>query len=590
MSRFFFAWVDPEETEFLPEHEREDEFIVSLQVVHEEGNFAGLSIVVRNPHVGLLNVSRKQWAWLAFQGDDTGDPEPLFFGRLVGLPDEMADDLVSLSFIARPIAYDTLRRALAATLKVRPYYDPIWITPDLRDEPDAVLEARPALWHIDRVTHAVTISDVNSGEDGVIDIAGDYIADSLRARFSQVPGRRVKVHAQVGWDQTGFGTVDLTAALLKAAKDAGSGNGQNIDTYTGDGLATDWPEQGDSIGGGWSFGDSYVIRGNGKWVPVETERVVLNDGRVGKFPSWSFRPVLNVVYDIARSRTETLTFTLEADVQAILTEPGEDEIIALSFSSAELNEPIDDDETTDATDGFVPPIQDARRNSYFKTDRGRQSLEYLIATARAKMLARARCVEISFTTTWERGLALSCRKNVRIADDRLPGGEATGKVIAYALTADGNTGQLTCEVTIGCTIGQGNTVSAAAGTPDYVEDGYVEDGYQTRTGQLIMPIAGEVTYEDFSTQAIDDDGVDFFNMTPDRVVDGIEIIDGKVEQLAILRAFHNDFNEAVKALNAIFTEIQLDLVPLNTGPFETSFAIEVSDLMIPKTIDLEAGA
>jgi len=893
---FFFAWVDADETAFTVEHQRYDENVFSIEIAHEEGNFAGLNVVIKNPRVGLLAPGRKVWAWLSWQDDDD-IVTPLFFGRLVGLPETMAKELVELTFIARPSDYDDRKRALAETLKVRPYWDPVWIAPDLRDEPDAVLEARPALWHIDRVTHQVTISDMNTGEDGVIDLADDFFYDGIDPKFRQVPGRRARVRAQVAWDQSAVGTVDLTRKLLTVAKARSSGNGQNIDTYTGDGLARDWPEKGDAIGGDWSFGECAVYRGNGLWVPVEVQRTVLNDGRVAKFPSWSFRPLLNVAYHASRSRTETLTFTIEADVQAIVTEAGEEEEIILNFASNELNEPIDaavitgstdDTDSTDGTDGtdgfvvaealrfpgspdlssygvpkiryvyqssfrfnadgspdlvhlanvlipalkseglthfaidierddwkltgndvgtitgsgasatFVPnatfyqrlqwhidvintihaqwasvrvgyygeipirdslhitgspaddiertavwhsrhdacaplfavvnftmaslysitstmddditaadvaypwkpyavdavseshrmaptipcygviwierkalpnhtdtwpyevmyeklrilheeagaegavlwsmasgspafdpdapwfqavaqfvsdigsgefsggtpsggglgtdgfviggttPIGDARRTSYFKTDRGAQSLEYCISTARAKLLAKARCIEISLRTNWRNGLALSCRKNMRVQDPRLPGGEATGKIIAYSLTAAH--GRLECLVTIGCTVGQGNTVTASPGTPDYVEDGYVEDGYQTTTGRVIMPIAGEVTYDDFSDQPIDDDGVDLFNMTPERVVRTLEIIDGKAEQLAVLKAFHADFNEAVKALNEIFTEIRLDLVPLNTGPFETDFVVTVSDLMVPKTINLEAGS
>lgn len=587
MSRFFFAWVDANETTFGAEHEREDDLIFALAIDHAEGDFAKLTIEMQNPKIGLLNAGRKQWAWLAWEGDDTSGATPLFFGRLVGVPADMAAEVVQLQFVARPSDYEAQRRALAETLKVAPYWDPVWIAPDLVDDPDAVLEARPALWHIDRTTHVVTISDINSGEDGVLDLAGDVFYDGLTQTNRQIPGRSVEVDAAVSWQQAATGTMNLTGALLKSAKDAGSGNGQNIDTYTGDGLATDWPKQGDRIGGDWLVGESGVFRGNGKWVPVEEQRVVLNDGRVGKFPSWSFRPVFNVVYDTSRSRTERVSFTLEADVQALVTDPGDDEVILLNFASQQLNDPIDE---VEGTDGGAAPIQDARRNSYFKTDRGRQSLEYLISAARAHLLSRARSVEVAFETRWENGLDLSCRQNVRVADDRLPGGEATGKVIAYALSADGDSGALGCAITIGCTIGQGNTVSASAGTPDYVEDGYVEDGYQTRTGQFIMPIAGEVNYNDFSDQAIDDDGVDFFNMLPANMVRQIQVIDGKTVQRAVLQAFHADFNEAVKALNEIFTQILVELQPLNTGPFETAFAITVSDLMIPKTIDLEAGA
>lgn len=586
MSEFYFAWVDANETTFEPAHEREDEEVFAVSITHDEGDFPGMTVDIINPRIGLLNPGRQLWAWLAWKGDSTDGAVALFFGRLVGVPENMVGEIVTLTFVARPADVEAQRQAVAETLRVAPYWDPIWITPELRSDPDAVLEARSALWHYDRTTHVVTISDINSGEDGILDLDDD--AFSVKITNRQIPGRRVECQGEVYWDQDAVGAVDLTAALLKAAKDASSGNGQNIDTYTGGGLATDWPEKGDSIGGGWSVGESFVLRGNGKWVPIEFETVILNDGKVADFPSWSFRPVFQAQYEASRSRTERVRFTLEADVQAVVTDPGDDEVIRLSFASQQLNEPIDDDESTDATDALLAPIIDPRRSSYFKTDRGLQSLEYLIAACRARLLARARTVEITVETPWDNGLQLSCRKNVRVADPRLPGGEATGKVMSYSLSCDGDSGEMLCTVTIGCTIGKGATVSGVTGTPDYVDDDYVDGGYQTHTGALIMPIAGEVTYADFSAQEIDDDGVDFFNMNAGDVLLDIIIEGTKAEQRAVLQAFKNDFNEAVKALNQVFTRITVELQPLNGGPFETEFAIEVSDLMIPKTIDLEA--
>ena len=588
MSQFYFAWVDHQtDNTFGPEHEVEDEEIFALTITHQEGELPLARIDVVNPRIGLLNPGRKQWAWIAWQGDGTTGPTPLFFGRLVGFPQDLDKDVVTLEFAARPIDMDDQRQAAAAALKVRPYWDPVWIPPETRSDPDAALEARPVRWHVDRVTHEVTVSDINSGEDGTLDLAGDYFYDSLTVQPMQPPGRRVKMRGEVFWEQRAVGEVSLTRKLLDAARNASSGNGQNIDTYTGGGLALDWPREGDDIGGDWSVGQSYVVRGNGKWVPVEFETVILNNGQVADFPSWSFRPVFNVRYDTARSRRETVTFTLEADVQALLTDPGDEEEISISLASQELNEPIDDIDIT--ADGNAP-IEDERRKSYFKTDRGRWSLEYLICLARANLLARARAVEITLQTRWENGLDLSCRKNVSIDDPRIPGGTAAGKVIGYTLSADGDSGELVCGITMACTIGQGNTVSESAGTPDYVDEDYVETGYQTYTGQIVMPIAGEVTYSDFSSQAVDDDGVDFFNMSANDLVSAITIDGTKAEQRAVLQAFRNDFNEAAKALNQIFTQITVELVPLNTGPFETAFAVEVSNLMIPKTIDLEAAS
>jgi hypothetical protein len=328
-------------------------------------------------------------------------------------------------------------------------------------------------------------------------------------------------------------------------------------------------------------------------VPADSvEQISDGLGAAFSIPVWALLPTFKCAYDVSRKRTETVNFTLEADCQALLTEPGDAETISLALGAAAVDAPVDPP-TTAEPDGALP-IGDVRRASYFKTDRGRQSLEALIAMARAALLMRARAVEVGFDVAFASGLGLSCRQNARIADARLPGGAAAGKIIGYTLAVDGYTGAATATVRICCLVGRGNGVAEAAGTPDYVEDGYVEAGYQTRTGLVVMPIAGEVTYDDFSGAALDDDGVDFFDMRPADLTDAATVFNGLTAQRADIASLFGvtqtpDAAAIVSVLNAAFTQIDLDLKQVNGGPFATDFAITVSQLMVPKTIDLEAS-
>ncbi|TIQ80411.1 MAG: hypothetical protein E5X39_10860 [Mesorhizobium sp.] len=228
-----------------------------------------------------------------------------------------------------------------------------------------------------------------------------------------------------------------------------------------------------------------------------------------------------------------------------------------------------------------------RNRAYFPTARGRQSLEYLICLARGAILERSRAVSVTFSVPFRDGLDLSCRKNARIADPRLPGGEATGKIIAYTLSvADG---KMLASVTIGCTVGKGNTVSTVPGDPVFADEGYVDEGYQLYEGATFMPVAGEVTYGEFGHIPPDDDGIDFFAMDPAMLVEDITIINPLPTQQAVLNAFKPDLAAAIEALNQVFTEVDGDLKVLKAGPFITDYPITVSALMVPKTLDLEAA-
>ena len=67
---FYFAWTDEPPTggaTFGPEHQVEDEQIVSFRIDQAEGSLPTLNIDIRNPRRGLL--SGQVWAWLSY---DTG--------------------------------------------------------------------------------------------------------------------------------------------------------------------------------------------------------------------------------------------------------------------------------------------------------------------------------------------------------------------------------------------------------------------------------------------------------------------------------------------------------------------------------------
>ena len=155
---FYFAWVDPN-TAFDPAvHNVEDEDVFSFKISQVEGDFASLELVIKNPRVGLLKPGRKVWAWFSM---DTGTViRPLFLGRIVGLPTNLFESTVTLEFTARPTDFVAQKLALAETLKVLPYYDPIFISPESWGDPDVVLEGRTVLWHVDPITHVVTVSDI----------------------------------------------------------------------------------------------------------------------------------------------------------------------------------------------------------------------------------------------------------------------------------------------------------------------------------------------------------------------------------------------------------------------------------------------
>src|SRR5215475_10601215 len=262
----YFAWIDATETSFGSEHLRWDEQIFSFKLEQNEGDAASLTLAVRRPGaagppIGLLGPSRKIWCWFAL---DCGPSLIKFRGRLVGVPTDIFQDLVTLDFVARPIDVVAQKQALAVSLAVLPYYDPVMIEPSRRitatgGDPETVLEGYTAIWHFDRETHVVTISDEISGEDGLVtfdasDAANKVLYDGLGLSLTSGPLAKATVSAEFNWTQGASGSVDLTAYLLANWPPPRLGPTAVPGAIQLD--ESNWPKPGASLGNGWIVADS----------------------------------------------------------------------------------------------------------------------------------------------------------------------------------------------------------------------------------------------------------------------------------------------------------------------------------------------
>ena len=606
----YFAWCDAGDAFDPVAHAVEDEAITELSLSQQEGEFASLQITVINPFQGLLAPARKLWCWLSWDNDIV--VQPLFHGRLAGVPESIDGETVRLIFAARPTGYDTLRDDLADTLKVLPYWDEVWITGDTEDA-DNVLEAYGCRWHIDRTTLAVTISDELIGEDGTLSIGeADHLYDDLSISYTGTPKSQVDIDATLTWKQGGSGSIDLTERIYNAFQEHDSliiarPKSGIITTMTGEGLASDWPEGGASLDGGWTVNDATYCEeltdrlytrydyhvtyqayttGTDDRADAAIEEIGADnlsnswfrtdDWWYVDFPVYQLKQNTKIDWKADRSRTEQLQCTLVADIQPLIAEAGLDENIGKITVSAS-------DTVTEPDDDGNIPIDDVRRASYLNTDRGALSVQYLLLLARADLRRSARVIEVECRVPWAHGVGATLRHNATIADYRLPGGLATGKITAYEMSASG-TGAHTVSLTIGCAIGYGGTVAGLAGDPTYVDDGYVATGYQIMTGAVLVAPTDDIAYQTLDDFAIDDDGVDLLTLNEYTAVQSLEVTNGIKEQVEVSDAF-----DPLEAMKGLASRVCVQLVPLTDKEFETVYSPTVDPLPIPQTINLEAA-
>lgn len=860
----YFAWVNANETTFGSEHHRYDEYIRSFTRGHTEGGIPTLSIDIRNPRVGLLSNGRKTWAW--FARSVNGVVTPAFFGQLVGIPTDILSDVITLVLVAKPLDYDDQKQAAAEALKAPPGYDPIFIDPAHRDDPNALLEGRSERWHVDPISLKVTTSDILIGEDGeAVFLRSDVPYKSVSIRLVGKPLRSVTVDAKVSWTQAATGGLTLIDGVFLS--------------YTGDGLISDWPKPLASLGGGWtaaasSATDVYGIgqaltatwtvnyqnrekeHVNGDTLTVNLSVsapqvtglgcILTERNQPGFFdpfadpqinvpasyantsitvPPWQVAGLLTAKYEASRERNERLRFTLTSDLQDILASDASsegdvsgdaDEAEIVNVPGSDVGLPLIDvlewetvklqpvtlgtivtdnktfqiaiasgiagsvlpafsdtvgdtivdgtvtwaslgtqlfsadvpDWTANSTvprgeviflkpqaiypyttilpptpaptagfavslglivrpsdgksyqiatgigttglveptfnaprgattvDGTViwtslgpeisgiglyqvctgigttgllrpafpstigatvvdgtatwtcigsagafigVPIGDVSRSAYFPTDRGVRSVEYLLSVARAHLLARARVVEITFDCLIDRAIGLTCRNSARLFDQRLPGGQAVGKITSVTLKGDGPSGKFNATITIACAIGRGGEIASDVGVPSIVEQGVIDPSIQVYIGALTVVssnVANDIGYSR-PVAAVVDDGL-VFPLTAGQVIVS-SVTHGSVaaQTAAILSAFVTESQIAnlstqagnpVSSINNQRTVEQLNqknlsaqlknnpiwnelvLKPVVNGPFSAEYDLDVTALAVPKMIDLEAIA
>jgi hypothetical protein len=666
----YFAWIDAGETVFGPEHLRWDEAVFSFTLKQDEGDPASLTVAVLRPRnadgnpIGLLGPGRKIWCWFAL---DCGPDLIRFRGRLVGVPTSLFEDLVTLEFVARPIDLVSQKNALADSLRVLPYYDEVVIDPARRTDPEVVLEGYSAVWHYDRETHVLTVSDEIDGEDGLVEFDGasedgKVLYDGLALNLTSGPLARVDVSAEYTWTQQAQGNVDLTQYLVA--------NWPNEINYLRGAITSysftfdSWPKPGAGIGDGWQVTDAtatspYDLKvytktstsyskttfPDSSWFGASTmsttssetvSAVNMGPGNLGSgemvtqdnisvkhtaggeavssmsrsysatavvLPlNYTVPTLLLAGYKANRQCTELVTFSLYADVQHVLTDPEDGEALLVNdVRSVNLSEVIGS-----GSDAYAP-IGDPRRRSYIATARGNQSLEHLIALARAHLLQRARVVEIAFAPKLSRMPEVTLRKNAFLTEPRV--GEALGKIIGYSLALNGADGKVDCEIRIGCAIGRGGSAVAAGGDPTYAEIDYTGADYQQFTGRMVL-FDTSVGYSPPSADP-NDDGIEFLSvLTAEDVIDTPLVVENppavqrayieshlianyapasnvtadQDQRQAMVAALSEAYNNALKQVE---TKATFKLKSMSRQ-FSSGYDIQVTDLKIPTGYDLEA--
>lgn len=433
----YFSWVQAGEEFDSIEHGKNDLDIISLNIQHREGAIAQAVLhIATQPHIIF-----KKWAYISV-ADDQHNIKPIFFGQLVRIPEHLNTGETRLVFSALPTDVSEKIALLSAQLKQKPYWDELFIDPSALDNAAELLEARPAFFHFDRITHHVILSNLFDGRI-VHTIQYEVLQDSLSFKIQDLPQPYIDVTLSAEWTQIAQGEINIFPAIAQRF------SGGIVNTLTPQSFVLSWPEGGKSL-----RRSGYVIAHSSlkEITPPKTGILNLYPTLTTSFLSkneqgqilpkrlrrhW-YKGQLILSWHYQQKRQEIVEFRLNHAHQLAPLNPFDGKKLSLTLQAVDRSE--------------NPVIGDLARASFFQTDRGREAIEHAIQIAKCHLAARARCIVAAFSVPMDVGMQFSPADSIQLIHDLIPEGSATGKIIEVSIIQSSHQGiaQLKVAFSAGC--------------------------------------------------------------------------------------------------------------------------------------------
>ncbi len=629
-AQLHFAWVTPDEPFDAGAHARADEQVHHVVVREAEGAVPTAEVTLATPDRALIVPGLAAHALLSATVE--GICRPLFRGRLMAAPVVMGTGTLTLRFEARLGDHAAATAAALAPFRVGPGYDSLFVRDGDEDDPEVVL--RGWLRHLwtDRRDGTVAVShDTTGGHTDHVTRAA-VAADSVRWWLAAPPYHQVTLTATARWHQEGRGTLNLGREIWRQ-------NGGPLQTLTPpESFAAGWPRAGESLGSdtGYRVRQAALVEmppPADPHMPYEARYTMMDDhdgpwnfsGRSGRSPWYStggslvslrkrtYDPQLFVDWHYRQKREEHLTLTLVGAAQDTAEGPDATQphlwfdlgdVAAVPAAAVTLpDDPLPADclsliarareeetnPTPPAPPAGTPPVGDARRAGFFLTDRGRQALDHAVQLAAVTLARSQRAVRIAARLPgWTaRTLDVTCDSTLTLDSPRLPGGQATGKVVALALIWDHGVPAL--EVTLAASLGTGSTLDPAVLNDPYGPD-YSAPGVYAHPAGAVRDSHGDVpvTYHDPGDQAPTLGLVALPHMTENEFLERLCLVNLAPEQEAWLWERQRIGFWPPTEVQAVPSDVALALTPLTAVDVlpHTITVTPTGPVGLPATLDL----
>lgn len=456
-----------------------DEQIVSWSMTHAEAAFATARIQVQARETSYHALGRH--AVLAVRLTDDGPIKPIIRGTITAVPRGLRDELVEMELISKPDDWEEQEAALIEALAVAPWFDPMLEDAGAEKESDKVLRGYAAVLAWDRVDGSPRISHIDSGPRTVT--LDRIVYEGMNIEPDEPP-----LHSM---------TAEITATWLQDASVSSTVSwnfGSKLEVMAHEAALDAWPQPGADLGGNWvveeselTFAQPYFVQ-LGKVAGGYDEAIY--SGTLPVYRAKKARVLLR--NNRTQARSETVHITANAAVPDVMSTTTETEVITLRrvIGSGDQSDPWQATVSYSVGDivfyerhlyectadhvalytfspAFWTQLEDSAGKigtSFFSTNRGFDVIRAAVKRITARLRYAARAVRVRFEIPLADAVDLRPDDMITVADRRIPGGTATGKLVSLTINATEDGGRW-AEVEIACSVASSNFPATPFFTP-----------------------------------------------------------------------------------------------------------------------------
>lgn len=412
--RFFFKWIDSQDSIPLNEIKESDLDILDLTLTQREGEIALCTLTIP------LNSILKKENYALLVVENEGKRTVLFLGKLIDLPIQVNDLHQKIELFALPRDYLSQLNALKENVQKSEDWDELFIEEGKQDDPAEILEARTELfcWH--PVTHKIVLSNFFEGREKRVFNESQILQDSLKIKIAELPKPYINLTVVAEWVQEAEGEINILPRIEKKFQ-----NGK-INTLTPKGLLLQWPRKGQVLGrSGYAIVDSslYPVNPSSTGMlnlyPKFTDHIELEEEsreplRLKK--TW-LSGKLKIGWFYKQKRREIVKLKLNHRHPFLSRRESKKLDLTLRLSDLSKHLPS----------AAIP--------SFFETERGKKAIQHALKIAACHLAPSARSHEISIKVPISEALRLTLDDSIIIRHPSLLAGETVGKLISYKIYA-----------------------------------------------------------------------------------------------------------------------------------------------------------